>query len=414
MQGVPRILVVSEAIPEPQARTGVHLRLGLFLQALARVGELDLLLFIGPHRGEDAATVQQALQQHWQVTARSVTFVRHGDEPGTSRLVADYLMPALSLGRQAGYARLLGSGQAKALASAVDCADLVFAHRLPAAYAVLKVGCSGKPLLFDMDDVEHVARRRAIALPPHWRMKSLQYLHLPALWRGERAVLRRAARSFVCSDSDRQLLAAMAGREGVVAIPNAVVEAPRVVSPPSGAPAQVLFLGNLAYPPNTAAALRLLRNIWPRVRAALPAARLVVAGPYPEELLSGNGDVPGVEICGFVEDLDSLYVGSRIVCTPITSGGGTRIKLVEAALHGRPAVSTALGAEGLQFQHGRELLLAEDDAAIAAACIELLDDDAACDRLAAAARDTALRHYDRERVLALIEKEARSTLAEDV
>ncbi len=77
----------------------------------------------------------------------------------------------------------------------------------------------------------------------------------------------------------------------------------------------------------------------------------------------------------------------------MVNGGGTRLKLIEAAAHARPMVATVLGAEGLRFEPEREILLRDDDAGFAAACVALLRDDAACARMGAAARRRAIDCY---------------------
>jgi hypothetical protein len=78
---------------------------------------------------------------------------------------------------------------------------------------------------------------------------------------------------------------------------------------------------------------------------------------------------------------------------PIRAGGGTRIKLLEAAVRGVPIVSTTLGAEGTTFRHGHELLLADSEEKFARACVSLLRRRADAHRLAARARRRVMRDY---------------------
>ena len=85
------------------------------------------------------------------------------------------------------------------------------------------------------------------------------------------------------------------------------------------------------------------------------------------------------------------------------AGSGTRLKLIEAAGYARPMVSTRIGAEGLAFRDGAEILLRETDEAIAGACVELLRDDGACLRLGAQAREAMGRLYDSDAIIGRIE-----------
>ena len=82
------------------------------------------------------------------------------------------------------------------------------------------------------------------------------------------------------------------------------------------------------------------RDVWPLIRKACPEARLIIAGNKPERIPSFASHPPGVEFTGFVEDLGQLYQRVGIVCCSILSGGGTRLKILEAAAYGKAIVST--------------------------------------------------------------------------
>jgi glycosyltransferase involved in cell wall biosynthesis len=82
------------------------------------------------------------------------------------------------------------------------------------------------------------------------------------------------------------------------------------------------------------------------------------------------------------------------VLVPIRSGGGTRLKVLDGLASGRPIVSTAMGAEGIDVRDGEEALIADDPAAFAAAAVRVLGDPALAERLGAAGRRLAERDYD--------------------
>ena len=60
---------------------------------------------------------------------------------------------------------------------------------------------------------------------------------------------------------------------------------------------------------------------------------------------------------------------------PLRFGSGTRLKIIEAFAHRIPVVSTTVGAEGLGVTAGEELLIADDDVGLAAACLRLLGNE---------------------------------------
>jgi glycosyltransferase involved in cell wall biosynthesis len=83
---------------------------------------------------------------------------------------------------------------------------------------------------------------------------------------------------------------------------------------------------------------------------------------------------PTVEVTGTVPDLEPWYARTRVALAPLLTGGGSRLKILEALAAGRPVVATSIGAEGLEDLIGRGVVVADDPADMAAAVVELLRD----------------------------------------
>ena len=254
-------------------------------------------------------------------------------------------------------------------------------------------GAAGAPaLVFDMTDIEHKVWMRRALSKPFYPGKLAKLLQVPALIQFERRAVQASKLALVCSDKDQAYLRRLGFGKQVQVVPNAL---PLPTVPPGMVAAPTLmFLGDMTSPPNHLAAERMARRILPLVQAGLPGARLLVAGKGSDALPAAAAGIVGAEFLGFVPDLDALYARSRVVCCPIMTGGGTRLKLVEAASFARPIVSTRIGAEGLDLLDGQQALLRDDDAGFADACITLLRDDALCLRLGAAAREVMRASYD--------------------
>jgi glycosyltransferase involved in cell wall biosynthesis len=162
---------------------------------------------------------------------------------------------------------------------------------------------------------------------------------------------------------------------------------------------RVLFIGSFAYEPNIVAADYLVTEIWPRVLSAVPDALLLIAGAKPERIPGYSRNPPGVKFLGFVDDLKKLYEEVMVVACPVFSGGGTRVKILEAAAFGRPVVSTTIGAEGLGLREGSEILLRDDPRAFADECIRLLLDRETVIKIGRAGRSAVNKQYDRNEVV---------------
>ncbi|MFN0160331.1 MAG: glycosyltransferase family 4 protein [Burkholderiales bacterium] len=317
-------------------------------------------------------------------------------EPAASQdsLWQRYLRPASGLLRMHDYACYAGVAQRQAVEGMLrHRPNVVMAEGLQGMIPLMLTKMPLPPVFFEFDDVEHVVFARSILHPPVWRQKYLTYLQIPALLWGEARAIRVACKVMVCSELDRRSLQRMFATRKVAVLENAIT-LPKAPAPSESA-RTLLFVGSYEYPPNRLAAEFMLDSVWPLIRAAEPDARLILAGPNPERIRHHGTAPDGVSIPGFVDDLDSLYASAAVVVCPIRSGGGTRIKLIEAAGYGKPIVSTIIGAEGLEFADGTEILLRDAPADFAAACVALLRDPPKAQLLGARARTTALRRFDR-------------------
>jgi glycosyltransferase involved in cell wall biosynthesis len=400
-----RILFVSTHLPSDFVIQihGVYKRMRTFVDAIKEIAQLDMLFYVPPGIDDSplkVAQLERSFSRYWDADVRLFLCPRSNHQGKFSKWRL-YGAGALSFFRQAGYAGTSRPQQVRALE---DCLvrkpDAIFAHKLESMCPLLLTREKLPPVFFDLDDIEHVAFLRGIDRRWRWRSKLLSYSRVPALLRGERQAIRLAHRTFVCSESDQRYLTHHWRLPGVVAVPNAVTLPDEQ---PVTSEQTLLFIGSYRYQPNVEAAEFLIEKVWPRVRREVPDARLIIAGSPAENIRGYGQDVPGVEFTGFVDDLTGLYGRSRVVCAPILSGAGTRVKIIEAAAFGKPIVATRIGAEGLAMEDGREFLARDDPVSFAQACIDLLQDSIHCERLGKTARQAALSHYDRAAIVKLIQ-----------
>jgi glycosyltransferase involved in cell wall biosynthesis len=139
-------------------------------------------------------------------------------------------------------------------------------------------------------------------------------------------------------------------------------------------PQSVLHLGTMFWPPNVAGVLWFAREVLPLVWREAPETRFVVVGKNPPREVQALAADGRIEVTGYVADpLPHLQVADAFV-VPLFSGGGMRVKIVDAWLWGLPIVSTPVGAEGIEIRDGENILIAGDAPAFAAAVVRLLTD----------------------------------------
>ncbi len=401
-----RVLFVSSDFPSDLHLKvhGVYKRMRMFIDAIKQIAQLDMLFYVSPETDISPAAIaelENSLSQFWNAKITLFLCPIFKQQVKLSYLQR-YIPSLFSLFKQPKYGGTSGVHQVQALDECLSRnPDAVFVHRLKSICPCLLTRKTLPPIYFDLDDVEHIAFTRHLSQPPKKRDRLLCYLQIPALWWGECRAIRLAKHTFVCSEKDRHYLTKRWRLPGIVCIPNAVdiPDLQPVVPAPT-----LLFLGSYTYAPNVNAVEFLIEQVWPKIYQVMPEARLIIAGGNPDKIRNYKDGVPGVEFTGFVQNLDCLYQRSRVVCCPILSGSGTRIKILEAAAYGKPIVSTKVGSEGIDMNDGKELLLRDEPKLFAQACLELLKNSVLCEQLGLAARAVVIQKYNRDRILHLIQQ----------
>ncbi len=170
---------------------------------------------------------------------------------------------------------------------------------------------------------------------------------------------------------------------------------PIVVEPPAPAHPRepdrdVLFFGNLAYPPNVAAVERLGR-LWPSILQQRPGTTARVAGANATPGIRTLAARLGWEVVSDFPDVGDLCAGARLAVVPLDHTAGIQIKVLEAAALGLAQVVTPASIRGMR--PGFPVTVAASDAEIAMSVVELLDDPERREREGAAARRHMALHY---------------------
>lgn len=163
----------------------------------------------------------------------------------------------------------------------------------------------------------------------------------------------------------------------------------------------LLFLGSFAHPPNADAVRYLIEKIMPLVWMQRPDLTLRVVGLGGDELeLSADR----VEFLGYVEDLEPILNGSRIMVAPLRFGAGAKGKIAQALSCGLPVVTTAIGAEGLGLTPGKDIVVSEDPGDFAGEIVRLYGDRRAWSQLAENGRVRIEDGFSIETVATLLEE----------
>jgi glycosyltransferase involved in cell wall biosynthesis len=156
-------------------------------------------------------------------------------------------------------------------------------------------------------------------------------------------------------------------------------------------PNSLIFTGSFTYHVNHQAMEWYVREVNPLVQAHISDVQLSITGDHANLPLPPANNVTRT---GFVDDIRSWIASSCISLAPIFMGGGTRLKILEAMALRTPVVATTKGAEGLDVEHGKHLLLADTPQAFADAVISLLRDPSLYVQLAENGHQLIVEKYD--------------------
>jgi polysaccharide biosynthesis protein PslH len=258
-------------------------------------------------------------------------------------------------------------------------------------YTVLAAKRVDAPLVMDAHNVESEVLRSVAE-------DEDRFVHRRR-WRWEAAKTERLERKAVSiadavcasSDDDAATLEAYGARRLVI-VPNGVdTRAVEHRLPPRGR--KLLYVGHFGYRPNLRAAEELVTRIFPSVRARVPDTTVQLVGREASESLR-HLTGQSIHIASDVEDVVSYLHSCDAFVVPLRSGGGTRLKVLEAMAAGIPVVSTRFGVAGLAVRDGEHALLADTPAELAAAASRLIEDHALAESLSRAARELVEQRYD--------------------
>jgi len=239
-------------------------------------------------------------------------------------------------------------------------------------------------IIYDTVDLHFLREQRRAELDSNTEASRLSnHFHELELW-----LTNASDATFVVSDVERSLLLQELPDASIHVIPTIHRE-----QHPGKKFAErdgILFVGGFNHPPNRDAVEWLTQDILPIVRKDLPNIEVSIVGSNPtDEIRKLAGE--GVNILGWVADLEPLYANARLVVAPLRYGAGIKGKIGEAASYGVPVITTHVGAEGLHFVPNEAIVIANETEAFAKAIIDAYQDPTLWTKLAKNARISIAR-----------------------
>jgi sugar transferase (PEP-CTERM/EpsH1 system associated) len=162
-------------------------------------------------------------------------------------------------------------------------------------------------------------------------------------------------------------------KEKIVVVPNGVDHdffAPRKAEKKY----DLVFTGNMGYPPNVDAAEFLVNEIMPLVWKNSPGSKILLAGASPDRRVTSLQNEK-VTVTGWMEDIRDAYASAKIFIAPMRIGTGLQNKLLEAMSMKIPSITTPLANDALKAENGKEIMIGKSKEELAEAILALLADE---------------------------------------
>ncbi len=245
-----------------------------------------------------------------------------------------------------------------------------------------------------MDTLSKGMERRTETAP--FYLKPIFRLETRRLIRYENLMLDQFDNAVIISSQDRDYIYHPL-RNRMAVVPNGVDTAHFM--PQSEAPRyDLLFTGNMNYPPNIDSVLYLVHKVLPIVRRERPGATLLISGVDPSASVRELARTDHrIAVTGWVKDIRSSYAAARLFVAPMQIGTGLQNKLLEAMAMRVPCITSALANNAVRAPAGEAILIGDTPEEYAALILRLLSDDHERERIAANGYAFVRAHFDWDR-----------------
>jgi glycosyltransferase involved in cell wall biosynthesis len=405
-----RVLFLSQLVPHPPD-AGAKVRSYYLLRYLSQRYAITLLAFSRP---DDRPEAIQHLRQYCE---QVITVPIHRTKIRDIRMLAASLLSGESFIIRRDTVPEMNAQIDRLFA--VNSYDYVHADQLwMAQYGIhaMQVARGQKPyIILDEHNACFQIYQRLAENEANPLKRWLWARDWPALRRFEVQACASFDRVITVTEEDREILQGLVERSDAAAnlvkkgnnfdtIPICVdVQAIKPVTPKLGSQ-DTLHLGTMFWMPNVEGVLWFARQVWPIVRQRFPQATFTIVGKNPPAPIRGlaepsqQGSGSGIVVTGYVADAQPYLENAAVFVVPLFSAGGMRVKIVDGWRWGLPIVSTTIGAEGIRYLDGENILIADSPEDFAKAVLRVLSEPELAQRLRQNGRRWVEEHYDWQKV----------------
>src|SRR5688500_2832917 len=367
MSAKPKLLFLCQTLPYPPDG-GVWIRTCHVLRLLSEAFDITALCFERAGSADNGAGWQLAASRDGLGRFANVDVFAIPQKRSRLRFAWDHLR---SLVHRRVYTTYLYDSRAfrRRLTEVVRSTAFDLVHVDSLDLAAYLPACGTIPVVCVHHDIESTLLRRRAALDPNrWCGAYLQF-QAGLMDAVERRWCERVALNVTVSEQDRAVLKSAVPGARTTVVPNGVDL--DEFHPDGATGAGIAFVGGTSPFPNLDALNYFCEEILPHLRAEAADVPVRWIGRASAAQQRHYGDRFGVELTGSVDDVRIAMREAACHIVPLRTGGGTRLKILNAWAMGKPVVSTSIGCEGLPATDGDNILIRDDPKAFAGAILSV-------------------------------------------
>lgn len=266
-----------------------------------------------------------------------------------------------------------------------------------AQYRNTLIGATAK-IILNHHNIESDMMYRRSDKENNYLKKLYFYLEAYKLKKYEKSEVNKFDVNVTCSELDSRRLEVISPGVHTHVIPNGVNT--EFFSPEdiiTSDPYSLVFIGGMSWYPNREAMLFFANKVWPDLKRQMPEIKMHIVGESPpQELVELSKTDSDFHVYGFVDDIRSIFYKAGIYVCPITDGGGTKLKILDALAMGKPIVANRIACEGIDVTDGVNVLFSETPEEYIKSISILIADSSLLSQLADNSRKLILEKYSYE------------------
>ncbi|MDF9475231.1 glycosyltransferase [Bacillus cereus] len=214
-------------------------------------------------------------------------------------------------------------------------------------------------VILDQHNVENMIFKRYLESEKSFAKKLIGYMEYKKLERFERKAMQKADQIVCLSEEDKHSFENLGIHNEILnVIPiHMDIKKEYNYSPHQPGKLKILFLGSMSWYPNQSGIQWFMENVWDKLDDK--DYELYIVGSNPTEDIKKYDNNSNVYVTGYVNDVDEYITKCDISIVPLFVGSGQRVKIIESFAKKIPVLSTSIGAEGLTYQNGKDIILAD-------------------------------------------------------